>query len=1307
MTGPMLTGFAPAITFVENLVNSTPQLLDADVTFSNPSGNSGGGSLTLSGLLTEDRASVRNEGAGAGQIGLSGSGVTFGGVVIGTLAGGVGATLTITFNANATEAAIDALIQNLTYANLSDSPTTGRTLSLDVTDAVGVHLPPTPGAAVYAQLEGAANPFNGVDVGTESCPAFVDLDGDGDLDIVSGEYFGTIKSFQNNAGVYTELTGAANPFNGVDVGLFSRPSFGDLDNDGDLDAVIGEQDGTLRSYRNDGGVFSALIGAANPFNGVDVFYNAAPSFVDIDGDGDADAVVGTWGGTMVTFQNNAGVFTELTGGANPFNGILINQMVTPSFVDIDGDGDLDVVAGGFPGRLQVLQNDAGVFTNLTGATNPLNFVNTVYVSAPAVVDIDGDGDLDVVSGGNDGALFTYQNITPTGVVIDVTVTSVNDAPTLTGFAPAVTFAENLVNATPQPLALGTSFADAEGNFAGGSLTLSGLLAEDRASVRTVGGGVGQIALSGANVAFGGLNIGTLSGGVGTTLTITFNANATSAAIDALIHNLTYANVSNTPTATRTLVLDVTDAAGGTLNPAVDHFVELTGAANPFNAVDAGDLSTPVFVDLDQDGDLDLVVGAYDGTLRSYQNNAGAYTQLTGVANPFNGLDFGSRSNIGFFDIDGDGDLDAVVGESEGALVALRNVGGVFSLIDLASDPFATVDLGYSSAPTLVDFDHDGDLDVVAGANDGTITALQNTGGVFVELTGAANPFNGVAVSDESKPSLVDLDGDGDLDLVVGDYGGGLRSFRNDGATFSELTGANNPFAGVVTNGYAAPTFADIDGDGDLDAVVGDYNGDLQVFVNTTPLRPRIVVTITPQIEIINGTSGDNVLVGTADPDQINGLDGNDTITGGAGDTVHGGTGDDRLLAVGAGGFYYGDDGNDTLVRGTGISTLYGGSGIDLLDLRAYAGNYSVNMTMGLSSLATEIFNGFENIIMGNGSNIVGGTNVANTMTGGTNTDDLSGGDGNDILIGGAGNDTLKGDAGNDTLNGGTGIDRMIGGADNDTYVVDAAGDVIIEAAGAGTNDRVLANVSYALAAGVEVEVLAASNAALTTAINLNGNALAQTIAGNAGANVLASGTGVADRLYGYGGNDIYRVYNVGDLVFEAAGGGTDDRVIAYVNYTLAAGVAVEMLATSNAALTTAINLTGNALAQSLIGNAGANRLNGLGGVDALTGGAGADVFVFTAALAGNLDQITDYTVAADQIEIDSAIFAALPLGALAVTAFTANLSGAATTAAQRIIYETDTGLLWYDADGSGLGAGIRFADLAAGLTMTAAEFMVI
>ncbi|WP_292665179.1 calcium-binding protein, partial [Mesorhizobium sp.] len=96
-------------------------------------------------------------------------------------------------------------------------------------------------------------------------------------------------------------------------------------------------------------------------------------------------------------------------------------------------------------------------------------------------------------------------------------------------------------------------------------------------------------------------------------------------------------------------------------------------------------------------------------------------------------------------------------------------------------------------------------------------------------------------------------------------------------------------------------------------------------------------------------------------------------------------------------------------------------------------------------------------------------------------------------------------------------------------------------------------------------------------------------------------------MIGYGGNDTYYVEDVRDKEIEAAGGGTD-KVLASVSHALAAGSEIELLATSNPAGTTAMNLNGNGFAQTIQGNAGANVINGLGGADMMSGYGGNDTY---------------------------------------------------------------------------------------------------
>ncbi|MGH1579319.1 hypothetical protein, partial [Planktotalea sp.] len=277
---------------------------------------------------------------------------------------------------------------------------------------------------------------------------------------------------------------------------------------------------------------------------------------------------------------------------------------------------------------------------------------------PSFVDLDGDGDLNMVVGEYNGTLKSFENTTAHGQTITVNVAPEAEVPTLANLASSVSFAENTVNETPQLLDMDVSFGHTSaGDFDGGSLSLTGLLAEDTVSVRDQGTGVGEIGLSGADVTFEGTVIGTLAGGAGTALTITFNAAATSASIDALIQNLTYANSSDTPTSSRDLLLNVTDAAGGDLGPApgMQSLSELTGGANPFDGIDVGTANTPSFVDLDGDGDLDMVVGENYGVLHVFDNNDAdaGFTELTGGASPLHGISVGAYSTPSFVDLDGD------------------------------------------------------------------------------------------------------------------------------------------------------------------------------------------------------------------------------------------------------------------------------------------------------------------------------------------------------------------------------------------------------------------------------------------------------------------------------------------------------------------------------------------------------------------------------------------------------------------------------------------------------------------------------
>ena len=371
--------------------------------------------------------------------------------------------------------------------------------------------------------------------------------------------------------------------------------------------------------------------------------------------------------------------------------------------------------------------------------------------------------------------------------------------------------------------------------------------------------------------------------------------------------------------------------------------------------------------------------------------------------------------------------------------------------------------------------------------------------------------------------------------------------------------------------------------------------------------------------VINGTPANDSLTGTA---------GDDTIDGGAGaDTMAGGTGNDTYIV---------DNSGDRIVEAAG-------GGTDTVQ-SSVAFNLSAeveNLILAGSGNINGIGNFLNNSITGNsGNNLLGGGSGADTLTGGAGNDvyqvdnagdvlvevagegtdtvqstisftlgaefenllllgaaavNATGNDGNNIITGNSATNVLTGGGGDDKLNGGAGADSMIGGLGDDIFTVDDAGDVVVEAAGEGT-DTVQASVSYVLSSDVENLTLLGS-----LSINATGNALGNAVTGNSGNNLLDGGGGV-DTLKGGSGDDTYIIDDAGDWTIEFASEG-NDTVQASVDYAL--GTNIENLVLTGGALTG----TGNIVNNSIIGTSGNNTLDGGAGADSLTGGVGNDTYV--------------------------------------------------------------------------------------------------
>jgi len=443
-----------------------------------------------------------------------------------------------------------------------------------------------------------------------------------------------------------------------------------------------------------------------------------PVIADLDADGSLDVLVGKYDGTVRWYRNNGTPRHALFSIMGDLAGVNAGADAMPAVGDLDGDGDLDMVAGNMAGELRYFENVGDAenpsYTERVDAENPFDAIAVGAGSCPFLADFDGDGDLDLVLG-QYGA-----------------------------YAPL--YFEN------------TGAADAP------------------------------------------------------------------------------------------------------------QFTELAGDASPFLAADTVDFPAPYAVDVDRDGDLDVVAGANNGTVHFYENVAGQkkrprFILRGGADNPFDNVEVPPAPAVGYCrpalaDLDADGDLDILAGNGAGIVAFFENIG-----TPARTDFVERVTTDFCAQPAFVDLDGDGDLDLVVGIKYGAFAYYENTGDatddpVFVLRTGLDDPFDGLAAGVYTvAPAFADLDGDGDLDMVVGDLlSFGLRFFENTGdannPAFVEQVGAGNPFDGLALGDYRGkPALVDLDNDGDFDCLVGTKYGSLLYFRNTgDAANPNFVAEDLPPMD---------------------------------------------------------------------------------------------------------------------------------------------------------------------------------------------------------------------------------------------------------------------------------------------------------------------------------------------------------------------------------------------------------------------------------------------------------------------------
>ena len=1347
-TAPHFTFDPSPVIFGENTVNATPQLIVSDVTFADPNLDLDGGTLIVRGHLAEDTIGILSDGNGPGQIDASGPIVFYGGHPVGTVTGGAnGVPLEVDFDLLVTPGAVEAVVEHLTYANSSDNPTADRQIEIILRDANGA-------SAVYPELDfGNGGTLSGLSHsgGTQYVPVFADIDGDGDPDAILASSDANFFYYENTGtttapSFQLRTAPADNPFSDIpstSTGS-AAPALADLDHDGDLDLLALNDSGTLVYYENTGTAQAASFDLASDqtaFTGISYSGAESPTFVDLDHDGDYDLAIGSADGSIHYFENTGSetspVFVEQTGADNPFNGVNAGDHGHISFADVDKDGDLDAIVGGSDtGGVVYLENvgDAHSPSFVQPTSNPFAGFNSPDSTRGSLVDINGDGNVDAVLAGNDGTVITVaENLAPArGPIAFYPV----DQSPFDGLGFGTTAGDHSV-----------AFADLDGDGDLDAIVGDGnsnlLYYENVGSPRAPD----FVEQTGSANPFDGLVFGSER------VEATFADLDGDGDLDAIVGAGTGSNNG---------VMFYVENTGSATAPA---FTVHSGSGEPFDG-DAFDTRvSPVLVDLDGDGDMDLIVGNSAGDLLYYLNTgsaSGFFFQLQNDGdNPFDGIDIGGAAAPAFVDVNGDGKLDLVVGASDGTLSTYENTGSGFVALTGADNPFDGIDVGNQSKPEFADLDANGTPEMVVADTDGAFPYFESGAGFLKTITvnpendaptltlpstaptidedSADNPISGISVTDGdgdvlavtlSATSTLSIDpslavalaftvGDGTADETM-TFSGSVADINAAVATLTYTPTPDNDVGGsievTVDDGTAAPV---------TDTITVDITQ-----INDPPSGADATVTIDEETSYTFSASD----FGFTDPDTGDSLaavridsllgagtltlDGNpvaatDVVTvADLGNLVF--TPDPNGNGTGYASFTFSvEDTNDAFatspstltvdvtsvndpptagandIKSTDEDTILNGAvppasdidgTIDHYDLDTDVvkgdltfnadGTYSFDPTAAFNDLAVhdseDVSFSFHAVDNEGASSAVrfvtihvSGVNDPPAIT--------SDGGGDDAAVAVAENNTAV------TTVTATDPDSavtfaIVGGADQALFAIDATSGALAFLAAPDFEQP--ADTGHDN--GYEVTVSATdSDLTDTQTIDVTvTNVAGVTIKGTGGADTVNAHTTVAgqpgptgeeDTIKGRGGKDTLHAGDGDDTIL---GGGGDDK------------------------------LYGEAGNDTLNGNVGNDTLNGGEGNDVLTGSKGDDVFQFKDKLGpGNVDTITDFGRGHDAIDLAKSVFGGIGHVGHALAGKYFVVASHAKGGNDHIIYQQGKGKLFYDPDGNGTAHKILFARL--------------
>ncbi len=573
-----------------------------------------------------------------------------------------------------------------------------------------------------------------------STAAWGDVDSDGDLDLVLGN---NCQSASNCLAIKLYRTSAGHleddAFWSVALAEDVRSLvWGDVDNDGDLDLAVGVSGAPVKLYENTGTqlsdtpVWTAGIAEAT----------TSVAWGDIDSDGDLDLAVGNDAQSLRIYHNVDGSLEQ----TSSWSLTSADQISSLAWGDVDNDGDLDLAVGAWSqSRLYI--NAGGTLESTAAWSSPLlqgDFTNSI-----AWGDVDNDGYLDLAVG--NGAISGQINRLYK-----------NNAGTLS--------ATPVWSSTKADNTTSVAWGDVDGD---GDLDLA----------------VGNKGLNGES--------NRLYENTGGTLNLTA---VWSSPEEDVTNSIAWGDMDGDGD------LDLVAGNGGA-NPQLSRVYVNWRGVLPTTA--AGSLATAddtqsiVLGDMDSDGDLDLAVGNYRQPDRVYENVNGTFALVWSSSDP------GRTTSIAWGDVDGDGDLDLAVGYNFQPVALYRNTGTT-----LEATPFwFSSESAYVNSLAWGDVDGDGDLDLAAGTDGAPTRLYLNTNGQL----GASAAWSSATADYGRSVAWGDVDGDGDLDLAVGSP---CHIYRNDASTLTTTP----VWSSTWSDGTSSIAWGDVDGDGDLDLAAGNGGG---------------------------------------------------------------------------------------------------------------------------------------------------------------------------------------------------------------------------------------------------------------------------------------------------------------------------------------------------------------------------------------------------------------------------------------------------------------------------------------------------